>query len=131
MMTPKRRRQIGPILLATLGVLVMLTGLGLHWWSEAHGVAHKLEWIPQLIGAAIAFVGFYGMDPKGAKDGGAFIIDAGTRIVGAIRPGGRRSTDPPVMTPAVVPTEDEAPLTPPPPDIPPTDGFTPHGEQGP
>lgn len=123
MMTPKRHRAIGPVLLATLGILVMLTGLGLHWWSEAHGQAHKLEWIPQLIGAAIAFAGFYGMDPKGAKDGGTFILDAGTRIVGAIRPGGRRSTDPPVVTPAAV-----AVGTAPAPDIPPTGGFPPPGE---
>lgn len=97
MMTPKRRQPLGAILLATIGILVMLTGIGLHWWRpEQHS---KVEWIPQLIGAAIAFVGFYGMDPKGAKDGGAFIIDAGTRIVGLVRPGGRRATDPPVITP--------------------------------
>lgn len=103
MMTPKRRRSLGPVLLATIGIAVMLTGLGLHWWAEAHGQAHRLEWIPQFIGATIAFVGFYSMDPNRAKDGGSFILDAGTRIAGVIRPGGRRSTDAPVVTPALVP----------------------------
>jgi hypothetical protein len=103
MMTPKRRRAVGPVLLAATGIAVMLTGIGLHWWNpDRHG---QIEWIPQLIGAAIAFVGFYGMDPKGAKDGGAFIVDAGTRIVGMIQPGGRRSTDAPVMTPTAAPSD--------------------------
>lgn len=107
MMTPKRRRAIGPALLATVGIVVMLTGIGLHWWRpDRHA---EVEWIPQLIGAAIAFAGFYGMDPKGAKDGGAFLVDAGTRIVGVIRPGGRRSTDAPVVMPDVPLTDLELP----------------------
>jgi hypothetical protein len=119
MMTPKRRRALGPALLATVGILVMLTGIGLHWWNpERHG---EIEWIPQLIGAAIAFVGFYGMDPKGAKDGGAFIVDAGTRIFGMVQPGGRRATDPPVVTPVQpvdgTPLDERA--------IPPSGGFPP------
>lgn len=122
MMTPKRRRAIGPILLATIGIAVMLTGLALHWWAEARGQAHTLEWIPQFIGAVIAFAGFYRMDPKGAKDGGTFILDAGTRIVGLIQPGGRRSTDTPVVTPA---TTSVLPVDIPAPDEPPTGGFPP------
>jgi hypothetical protein len=113
MMTPKRRRAIGPVLLATIGVAVMLTGIGLHWWAEARGQAHTLEWIPQFIGATIAFAGFYRMDPKGAKDGGAFILDAGTRIVGMIQPGGRRSTDAPIVTQPVAVPVDELELPPP------------------
>lgn len=96
MMTPKRRHSVGPTLLATIGIAVMLIGIGLRWWRPDRYT--EIEWVPQLIGAAIAFVGFYAMDPRGAKDGGAFIVDAGTRIVSVIR-GGRRATDPPVVTP--------------------------------
>lgn len=118
MMTPKRRRQTGPLVLVVIGVSIMLIGIGLHWWYEAHGQKHTLEWIPQFIGAAIAFAGFYGMDPTRAKDGGAFLLDAGTRIVAVIRPGGRRATDPPVVTPtattAEMPVADELELPPPP-----------------
>ena len=108
-----RKHNVGPTLLAAIGILVMLTGLGLHWWFEAHGQTHTLEWIPQFIGAAIAFAGFYAMDPSRAKDGGGFLIDAGTRIVGLIRPGGRRATDPVVVTPAAVAPVDELELPPP------------------
>lgn len=125
MMTPKRRRAIGPVLLATIGIAVMLTGLGLHWWAEAHGKAHTLEWIPQFIGSVIAFAGFYRMDRKGAKDGATFILDAGSRIFGMVQPGGRRSTDTPVVMPA---TED---VHLPAPDEPPTGGFPPEPRAAP
>jgi hypothetical protein len=120
MMTPKRRRHsTGAILLVVIGIAVMLTGMALHWWKPDQ---YPLEWAVQLIGAAMAFAGFYRMDPDGAKDGGGFLVDAGTKIVGVISTGGRRSTDPPVVTPAaVVPAEPGVPA----PDIPPTGGFPP------
>src|SRR5687767_6475491 len=93
MMTPRRRRPIGPALLATVGIAVMLTGLLLHWWRPDR---HELEWIPQLVGAAIAFAGFYAMDPKGAVGGGDFLVSAGTKIIGVVRTGSRASD--PVVT---------------------------------
>lgn len=103
-MTP-RRRTLGPTLLAVIGILVMLIGLGLHWWNPAE---HRLEWIPQIVGASIAFAGFYGMDPTRAKDGGGFLVSAGTKIIAQIRTGDR-ATDPVVtVTKAEVP----APLAP-------------------
>ncbi len=125
MMTPKRRHSVGPALLAALGIAVMLTGIGLHWWRP--DIHHEVEWVPQLIGAAIAFAGFYAMDPSRAKDGGGFLVDAGTRIVGVIRTGQRASD--PVVT---VTKSDEASSAPtvelpisdlelPPPDVPPID----------
>lgn len=106
MMTPKRRRQpFGAILLATLGILVMLIGMALHWWRPDQ---YALEWGVQGIGAVMAFAGFYDMNPNRAKDGGSFVVDKGLQIWGAVRPGGRRATDPPVITPVAPP--DAAPV---------------------
>lgn len=105
MMPPKRRPRLGPTLLAAVGISVMLTGIALHWWRPDRHT--EVEWVPQLIGAAIAFAGFYAMDPRGAKDGGGFLIDAGTKIVGVIRTG-KRATDPIVTVTKAV----DAPRTP-------------------
>jgi hypothetical protein len=110
-----RKRNAGPTLLAVVGILVMLTGMAFHFWRPD---LYPLEWSVQLIGAAIAFAGFYAMDSTRAKDGGNFLIDAGTRIVGVIRTGGRRNTDPPVLTPVTPATP--APLVPPIEEPPPT-----------
>jgi hypothetical protein len=101
MMRP-RKRNVGPILLAALGVGIMLTGLALHWWKPD---IHDLEWIPQLVGAVIAFVGFYAMDPDGALKGGGFIVEAGTKIIAVIRTGNRASDPVVTVTKEVEPSE--------------------------
>lgn len=135
MMRP-RKHNVGPTILAAIGVLVMLTGLGLHWWRPDR---HAIELIPQFIGAAIAFVGFYAMDPSRAKDGGGFLVDAGTKIVGVIRTG-KRASDPVVTVtksveqpgaPAVeIPIEAiDAPADDIPPPVPPL-GAIPAKERG-
>lgn len=128
MMTPRRRHAVGAVLLAVIGIAVMLTGMALHFWKPD---LYQLEWSVQLIGAAIAFAGFYAMDPKGAKDGGGFLVDAGTRILSVVREG-RRATDPIVVKEVPVdPSQQPSPVPSPVPavdaasDIPPAGGFPP------
>jgi hypothetical protein len=69
------------------------------------------------LAAVVGFIGFYGMSPTRAREGGDFILTAGERIVAIVRTGipRRRSTD----TPVVVTTTDETAvvITPPPPDL--------------
>ena len=101
-----RKHNVGPTILAALGILVMLAGMAFHFWRPD---LYPIEWSVQFIGAAIAFVGFYAMDPTRAKDGGGFLIDAGTRIIAVVR-NGRRATDAIVPVPqAVVPPAVELP----------------------
>ena len=101
-----KRHNRGPTLLAALGISIMLAALALHWWRPA---LYPVEWSVQCIGAAIAFAGFYAMDPTRAKDGGGFLVDAGTKIVAVIRTG-KRASDP-VVT--VTKADDESPAPPP------------------
>lgn len=99
MMTPNRRRRTGPLILVIIGVSIMLAGIGLHWWYEYRGLAHQLEWVPQLIGASIAFAGFYAMNPTRALGGGGFLVESGVKVLGIIRGNGRRSTDAMIVEP--------------------------------
>jgi hypothetical protein len=92
----KKRGSVGLVLMAIVGILVMLGGIGIHWYFESRGQPHKLEWIPQLVGASIAFAAFYAMDAKKAEGAGGFLLNAGVRILAVIRTGKR--DDDPVIT---------------------------------
>lgn len=116
MMRP-RKRNVGPTLLAVVGILVMLTGMAFHYWRPD---LYPIEWSVQLIGASLAFAGFYAMDSTRAKDGGNFLVDAGTKIIGVIRTG-QRATDPVVTVTKSV--EPAVPLVPPIEEPPPAQGL--------
>jgi hypothetical protein len=93
------QHQTGAKVLATIGVLILVAGLVLHWWRPD---VYRLEMLPIIIGSALAFAGFYAMDPAASKDGGGFFVDQSVKILGAIRLG-RRASDPVVAVPASVP----------------------------
>ena len=103
-----RLRAVWGSLLAAIGVGVLLVELVRYWRYE-----HPIHPAPIVIGCIIGFVGFYLLDPKGAEDGGGFLVTSAVRIIGVVR-GGRRSTDAPVVIaapdPAVIPTA--TPVTP-------------------
>lgn len=80
----RRRAFVG---LAALGILVLLVELVRYWLT-----GHSIHGWPVAIGCIVGFVGFYGLDPKEARDGGAFIVSSAVSIIGTIR-SGRRSTD--------------------------------------
>lgn len=89
----KQRRWF--VALAALGVLVLLVELLRYWFA-----GHEIHGWPVAIGCALAFVGFYGLDPASARDGGTFLVSSAVSILGTIR-SGRRSTDVrAVVTPA-------------------------------
>lgn len=50
------------------------------------------------LASALGFVGFYGLNPRRARDGGEFLLGAVERVVAVVR-GGRRKTDVLVVTP--------------------------------
>jgi len=92
-------------LVALIGLAIMLTEVGLHWWASFHHETYPIGAWPILIGGAVAFTGAYIRDPHAAEDGGGFIVNTGLRIVRVIRTGnadeivavaqkeGRRDTD--------------------------------------
>lgn len=98
-MTRLRQRAGG--FLVTLGIAILLVEL-IRYWLKGHAIH---AW-PVVIGSAIGFVGFYMLDPGGAKDGAGVIEDFTVRVLAVIR-SGRRSTD----TKVVVDVEDRPKLT--------------------
>ncbi len=59
-----------------------------------------------LVGASLGFIGFYMLNHQDTKDGAQFLVTNGIAIVGAIR-GGRRKSDPPVVTSVATPEKPE------------------------
>lgn len=78
--------------MAAIAVVILLVCVGLQIWGAVKHVTieipHSVFYVAMLLG----FVGFYGLDPKRAKDGGSFIVESTTRLVSAVR-FGRRSSD--------------------------------------
>lgn len=96
-------------LLAGLGVLVIVVELLLYWLSPyLLGGPHALTAAPVALGCLFGFVGFYMLDHQETVEGASVVVSSVVRIADALpRPAfmraGRRDTDPPVATPAVVP----------------------------
>lgn len=67
---------------AVVEVAGVITGKG---WEIPHTVFY--------VGLVVGFVGFYGRDPKRAKDGGEFVVTSAVRILGALPRFGRRASD--------------------------------------
>lgn len=73
--------------LASIGLLVILGELALHFIAYLTDVKYELNEAVILIGALLGFVGFWIIDPKKTKDGATVIGDFVPRF-------GRRKTDP-------------------------------------
>lgn len=89
----------------------MLVELLRYWLMD-----HPPEWWVFGIAAVLGFLGFYQINPAGAKDAFSFITDQSVKIIGVIRTG-RRSTDVAVVAaknggPPTVVTADNAPPIP-------------------
>jgi cytochrome c biogenesis protein CcdA len=80
-----RSRTLAGAIMATIGVLVILSEVGLHIYSAITHTKYEIDHIVLLAGALLGFWGFYWIDGKSAAG-----------AVAVIR-GGRRSTDAPVV----------------------------------
>lgn len=90
-------------LLAAGALLTILTELLRYWIAD-----HRPEWWVLSVAALFGFLGFYMINPAGAKDAFGFATDQAVKIIGVAR-SGRRATDPVIAIPQITPTvTDEA-----------------------
>jgi Tfp pilus assembly major pilin PilA len=94
-----RTRTIAGSVMAAIGVLVILTEIGLHVYSAITHTKYEMDHTALLSGAVVGFVGFYLIDSKSATATANIVVGSGAQIIRAVR-GGRRSTDTPVVVPA-------------------------------
>jgi len=96
------KKKLGGVL-AALGVLTLVVELLRHWFTGTPIYAWSV-----VIGSLFGFVGFYALDPMGAKDAGGFVEGFTVRVLGVIR-AGRRSTDVKIVADAKPSADPEAP----------------------
>lgn len=101
-----RSHRIAAVTLATIGVLMLGGAAVIQLIGAVRGHTYEIPRTVFYVAAVIGFVGFYGLDPKRAKDGGSFIVDSAVRIIGVVR-NGRRSSDVAVVAVPVVRPGDE------------------------
>jgi hypothetical protein len=89
---PKSRTIAGG-LMAILGLIVILSEIGLHLYSAITHTHYEMDHIVLMIGAVIGMWGCYLVDRKTAEGAVGFVAGS----VGQIVRGGRRSTDTPVV----------------------------------
>jgi hypothetical protein len=79
-------RGIAGKLMATVGILVVLGELSLHFISWYVGTDYELNHFVVVVGAVIGFVGFWTVDPKQTRAGSLVLRDLIPRF-------GRRASD--------------------------------------
>lgn len=84
-------------LVAAIGGLIVIVELLRHWLR-----GHEMEGGVIAVGCLFGFVGAYMVNPKGAMEGGGFVVDSAIKLGSVFRIGGRRSTDTPVVAPLAV-----------------------------
>lgn len=107
-------RPWGSFLLASIGVAVLLLEVALHVAGYFSGHTYELDHATLFVGVVLGFVGFYGMDPRRARDGGDFLVTAVVRIAGVI-PFVRKSGAIPSASVTITPAPTPPPSSPPPP----------------
>jgi hypothetical protein len=90
----------GPLFAA--GLLIMAIEYALHVYGHFRGSEYRIGMGPIGIGAVLTFIGWFWLNKKDALDGGRFIVDAFTNVVGVIR-SGRRASDPVVAVTKTAP----------------------------
>lgn len=85
----ERARSIGFVALAMIAVTIFLVAVTVEIIGTLNGKAWEIPHTVLYVATVLGFVGFYGIDPKRAKDGGAFIVESFTRIVSVVRKIGR------------------------------------------
>lgn len=88
-----RGARVAFIVAAAIGALILLTEVGLHIASTITDREFELNHGILLIGILFGFVGFYGLDPKRARDGAGFAVDQTVKVINALPRFGRRKSD--------------------------------------
>ena len=83
----------GGIALVCIGILIALAEVAVHIYGKVSGKLYDTGHVDLLIALVFGFVGMYVISPKGAKDGGQFLINSTIRVIQVIR-FGRRKDDP-------------------------------------
>lgn len=91
-MNSQRARFWGGLSLVSIAVLIALAEVVIHIYGKYNGKHYDVGHIDLLVALVIGFVGMYVLSPKGAKDGGQFLVDNALRVITVIR-SGRRKTD--------------------------------------
>jgi hypothetical protein len=82
----------GGLFLVGIGLLIALVEVAVHIYGKFTGHRYDIGHVDLLIALVIGFVGMYILSPKGAKDGGQFLVNNTIRVIQVIR-SGRRKTD--------------------------------------
>lgn len=81
----------GGVTLVCIGVLIALSEVAVHIYGKVTGKMFDTGHVDLLIALVFGFVGMYVLSPKGAKDGGQFLVNSTVRVIQVIRSGRRRS----------------------------------------
>lgn len=91
-MAMQRARFWGGLFLVGIALLISLSEIAIHIYGKFTGHRYDVGHIDLLVALVIGFVGMYILSPKGAKDGGQFLVNNTIRVIQVIR-SGRRKTD--------------------------------------
>ena len=92
-MESRRARFWGGLFLVSIALLIALSEIAIHLYGKLTGHKYDIGHVDLLVALVIGFVGMYILSPKGAKDGGQFLVNNTIRVIQVIR-SGRRKTDP-------------------------------------
>lgn len=92
MVISSRARFWGGLFLVSLGLLIAVAEVAIHIYGKVTGHRYDIGHIDLFVALVIGFVGMYILSPKGAKDGGQFLVNNTIRVIQVIR-SGRRKTD--------------------------------------
>lgn len=87
-----RARFWGGLTLVCIGLLIALSEVAIHFYGKVMGHKYDAGHMDLFVALVIGFVGMYILSPKGAKDGGQFLVNNTIRVIQVIR-SGRRKTD--------------------------------------
>jgi len=88
-----RARFWGGLFLVSIALLIALAEIAIHLYGKLTGHHYDIGHIDMFVALVIGFVGMYVLSPKGAKDGGQFLVNNTIRVIQVIR-SGRRKSDP-------------------------------------
>jgi len=76
-------------LLATIGVVILLSEIALHYYGYFHHTEYALNRPVLYVGLVIGFVGFYMINPKSAESGTDILSRTVIGIISVVRTGKR------------------------------------------
>jgi len=90
-MTHQRARFWGGLFLVSVALLIALSEIGIHLYGKITGHRYETGHMDLFVALVIGFVGMYVLSPRGAKDGGQFLVNNTIRVIQVIRTGRRKS----------------------------------------